>query len=243
MNYQYLFSVCLALFATIQLTLSMGTDYTPQNTQFAFDFHGVVVKAASNRISSALLSTNFIYRIHFNRCLPALLWAFTTLAYTGGTGEQYIKLLTQYQQPDMAQMALDIANNQQPIPKTIDIIKQIKGLGYEVNMASDIGDLVLKDFERREQDKPIQEQILPLFVHKHHVNYLETDAPIHKPDPAYYAAYLQQYNQNLKPYVIFIDDKLKNVVGARNAGMIGILFTSAAQLKEQLVKMGILTQQ
>lgn len=109
-------------------------------------------------------------------------------------------------------------------------------------MASDIGTLALQDFAQKEQTKEPQDQILPLFAHKHHVNYLATAAPIHKPNPAYFAAYQQQYNPEKKPYVIFIDDKLKNVVGARQSGMIGILFTSGAELKEQLIKMGILPQ-
>jgi len=234
------FSIALVIMICSQFTSGMDINYTPQNTQFAFDFHGVVVKPVVNRVSSALLNRNFLYSINLNRYLPALVWSIAVLTYHHGTGEQYIKLLQEYQQPIIAQLALNIANNQQPIPETIAIIKQLKDLGYEVNMASDIGALALKDFAQKEQGKQAQDQILPLFVHRHHVNYLETYKPIQKPNPAYFAAYQQQYNTAHKPYVIFIDDKLKNVTGAREAGMTGILFTSGVQLKDQLVRMGIL---
>jgi beta-phosphoglucomutase-like phosphatase (HAD superfamily) len=242
MYHIYKLSVALIIATCMQSTLSMDTTYTPQNTQFAFDFHDVVVKPAANRISQGLFNRNFLYSIHLNRYLPALVWSIALLSYHGGTGEQYIKLLQDYQQPTVAQLALDIANNQLPIPGTVAIIKQLKALGYEVNMASDIGALALKDFGKKELGKPEQDQILPLFIHKHHVNYIEAFKPIKKPNPAYFAAYQQQYNPSHKPHVIFIDDKLKNVTGAREAGMISILFTSAAQLEEQLIKMGILPQ-
>ncbi len=238
----YACSILFALLVAPQQTITMQPQYTPQNTQFAFDFHGVVVRPVANRISHALLSRNFISSIEMNRYLPGLMWAMAALVYRGGTGEQYIKLLRDYHQMRIAQIALDIANNQAPISDTIAIIKQLKSLGYEINMASDIGGLVLQDFETKELKKPAQEQILPLFAHKYYVNYLDTYTPIHKPNSIYFATYLQHYNQDKKSYIIFIDDKLKNVEGARKSGMIAILFSSAAQLKEQLIQMGILPQ-
>lgn len=237
----YTHFILLALLSTTQLTISMQPQYTPQNTQFAFDFHGVVVKPVANRISHAVLSKIFISSIEMNRYLPALMWAMAILVYRGGTGEQYIKLLQDYHQVGVANIALDIANNQAPISGTIAIIKQLKELGYEINMASDIGGLVLKDFEAKELKNPTQEQILPLFAHKYYVNYLDTYKPIQKPNPLYFTTYLQQYNQGNKPYIIFIDDKLKNVEGAKKSGLIAILFSSAAQLKGQLIQMGILS--
>lgn len=214
--------------------------HTPNNTQFAFDFHGVVVQPVQNRVSDSLLSMRFISSIKLNRYLPMLAGAMIMLSYQGGTGEQYIKLLNDYHQPALAQLALDIANKQQPISETIAIIKHLKNLGYEVNMASDIGTLALQDFAAKEFEKPHSDQILPLFNHIYHVDYLKQSCPIHKPNPSYFTGYQQRYNSVHKPYVIFIDDKLKNVVGARDSGMIGIFFTTPSELRKNLIERGIL---
>jgi len=212
--------------------------YTPQNTQFAFDFHDVVVARNMDRIRKAIFSSNFVSRIRINRYLPGLIWALATNAYTdfkGGTGEMYIKVLQDYEQPELAQFALDVANDVHPIAGTIAIIQKLKNLGYEVNMASDIGTMVLEDLKKRAQYKAM----FALFTHEKSVDYLTIKGrPIKKPQLAYFKDYLERFQDN-KQYIIFIDDKEKNVIGAREAGMIGITFTSPEQLHTELVKMGI----
>jgi FMN phosphatase YigB (HAD superfamily) len=217
----------------------MNPAYTPENTQFAFDFHDVVVARDMSRIQKAIFNKNFIYKIHFNRYLPGLFLALANTAYhdfRGGTGEIYIKVLQDYHQPDIAQLALDVANDVRPIEGTIEIIKELRDLGYEINMASDIGTTVLRDLKAR----PQYQALLALFTHEKSVDYLNASGhPIKKPQLAYFTDYAQKF-QDGKQYVIFIDDKEKNVTGARTAGMIGIVFKNPPQLRAQLVKMGIL---
>jgi len=214
--------------------------YTPDNTQFAFDFHDVVVQHNNSRISRGVLSKNFVSAIRFNRYLPGLFLALASAAYNdlkGGTGEMYIKILQDYQQPEIAQLVLDIANDLQPIEDTVAIIKELKSLGYEINIASDIGTSVLHNLH----SKPAYQALLSLFDHEKSVDYINAiGKPIKKPQLAYFASYLQRF-QDGKEYVIFIDDKEKNVIGARQAGMIGITFKNPQQLRDVLVRMGILT--
>ena len=106
MNRRFYRALLIPLLLCAHITLAMQQQYTPENTQFAFDFHGVVVKPVANRVSSVLLSRKFVSSIEINRYVPALIWALTTLAYRGGTGEQYIKLLQNYHQLRIAQLAL-----------------------------------------------------------------------------------------------------------------------------------------
>ena len=220
-------------------SLSMDATYRPDNTQFAFDFHDVIVSRNINRIKNAIFNRSFLYKIHFNRHLPGLLWALARAAYTdtkGGTGEVYVKILQEYHQPDIAQLTLDLANDVDPIEGTVEIIKELKDLGYEVNMASDIGTLVLQDLKTR----PQYQTLLSLFDHEQSVDYINAGGrPVQKPQLAYFRDYLQKF-QDDKQYIIFIDDKEKNVIGACSAGMIGITFKNPQQLREQLVQMGIL---
>ena len=236
-NTVYLILLTLSLCGTE--SFSMDVAYTSKNTQFAFDFHDVVVQHNTGRISRGIFSRNFVYKIHFNRCFPGLLWALASTAYhdfKGGTGEQYIKILQDYKQPEIAQLVLDIANDVHPIEGTVVIMQELKNLGYEVNMASDIGTMVLEDLKKR----PQYQGLLSLFAHEKSVDYLNASGrPVKKPQLGYFRDYLERFQKN-KEYVIFIDDKEKNVIGARASGMIGITFKNPELLREELVKMGIL---
>jgi len=231
--------LCIMLSAYSIDSLSMNATYTADNTQFAFDFHDVVVSRNINRIKNAIFNRTFLYKIHFNRYIPGLLWALARAACTdtkGGTGEVYVKILQDYHQPDIAQLTLDLANDVDPIEGTVTIIKELKTLGYEVNIASDIGKTVLENLKTREKYRPL----LSLFDHEQSVDYIHANGhPVQKPQLAYFNDYLQKFQDN-KQYIIFIDDKEKNVIGASNAGMIGIVFKNPSQLRAQLVTMGIL---
>lgn len=223
---------CLFFLILAAPALSMNPQYTPDNTQFAFDFHDVVVKAQPGRVW-ALLSKEAIPSL--NRHLFQLIWHMAQSAWQGSSGEEYITLLRTYGQPTLANLATKIANDQQPIPGTIALIKMLKAKGYETNMASDIGTTILKDMEENWEHK----SIFTLFDHIQSVNYLTKNPPIKKPSAAFFKAYLNNYNTDGKK-VIFIDDKLKNTTGAQAAGIVGILFTTPEALEKNLKDMCIL---
>lgn len=60
-----------------------------------------------------------------------------------------------------------------------------------------------------------------------------------KPFPEIYQVLLQRFNVN-PAEALFIDDSLRNIKGAEAVGIPAIHFTSAAQLKEELISRGIL---
>lgn len=60
-----------------------------------------------------------------------------------------------------------------------------------------------------------------------------------KPNPEIYNLLLGRYNLNASESV-FIDDRLRNVDGANQVGIQGILFTGSNNLKEQLFQLSIL---
>lgn len=65
------------------------------------------------------------------------------------------------------------------------------------------------------------------------------DERLVKPDPAIYALLVERYD--LDPSTtVFIDDRPANVEGARETGMIAIRFTSAAALRDDLTRLGVL---
>lgn len=65
------------------------------------------------------------------------------------------------------------------------------------------------------------------------------DEGIIKPDPAIYELLLDRFDLTAQR-TVFIDDRVENIEAARAAGLVGIHFRSAAQLRRQLVERGVL---
>ncbi|KAK6915257.1 Haloacid dehalogenase-like hydrolase [Dillenia turbinata] len=61
---------------------------------------------------------------------------------------------------------------------------------------------------------------------------------LRKPDPDFYLEVLSHLKVEPSS-CIFVDDSLENIVGAKNAGMVGLLFTNAALLRQDLSSLGI----
>jgi len=68
---------------------------------------------------------------------------------------------------------------------------------------------------------------------------ISAEVGLRKPDPRIYQLTLRRLQ--LEPgETLFIDDKVRNVEGARVLGMEGILFESPAQLQRELLERGLL---
>lgn len=67
---------------------------------------------------------------------------------------------------------------------------------------------------------------------------ISAEVGLRKPDPRIYQLALQRL-QLAPEEVVFVDDKARNVEGARAVGMEGILFSSPAQLEEELQARGL----
>lgn len=65
------------------------------------------------------------------------------------------------------------------------------------------------------------------------------DEGIIKPDPAIYELLLDRFDLTARR-TVFIDDRVENIEAARAAGLVGIHFRSAAQLRRELVERGVL---
>lgn len=61
-----------------------------------------------------------------------------------------------------------------------------------------------------------------------------------KPDAAIYELLLERYDLKAKECV-FLDDTEKNIIGARNVGMQGIVFRNKQQAEEELRRLGVET--
>lgn len=244
-KYLHQFFAIILFFGVLNaLCMEQQPRYTPENTKFAFDFHDVVVKSHPNRVINGLFNWNMVPELNwdlpydtaqFLYHLPWVAYGTAQLVYNKGTGEQYYDLYKRNHFDRIALAVRTIANDLDVINGTIAIIKELKDKGYQVDMASDIGTSFLADLESKAKFI----SVLDLFNYKKSVDYLSTPNPVHKPNKQFFIDYQNAYNPN-KLNVIFIDDKLKNVTASESANMIGIQFQNPKQLRNELVKYGIL---
>lgn len=224
--------------------METSTRYTPENTKFAFDFHDVVAKAHPNRVINGLLNWNTVPELNWNLPyntaqflyrFPWIAYGTAQLVYNKGTGEQYYDLFKRNGLDRIALTVRAIANDLDVINGTVAIIKELKDKGYQVDMASDIGTSFLDYLEKQQKFA----NILNLFTDKKSVDYIHTPKQAHKPNKQFFIDYQNNYNA-AHMNIIFIDDKQKNVSASEQTGMIGIQFQNPEQLRNELVKRGIL---
>jgi 2-haloacid dehalogenase len=115
-----------------------------------------------------------------------------------------------------------------PINGSVEILKELKARNYKLfaltNWSAELFKLALEDFE---------------FLHWFEGIVVSGEEKMNKPVKDIYLILLNRYHIDPER-TIFIDDKLKNVQAAEEAGMKGIQFQSPEQLKQALKDYGCL---
>lgn len=128
-----------------------------------------------------------------------------------------------------AQFVRMMAQQKLLMPDTLEIYKQLHALGASFFTATNIGSIFFNDLRIKFPDEFNDQFIKDGLT----VDYGATDV-IEKPDVRYFQALHAKIDPSGTKTIIFIDDKLENVEGARKAGLIGVQFKNAQQLKDEL---------
>ena len=118
-----------------------------------------------------------------------------------------------------------------PIPGTLEILQELKAAGLSLFALSNWH---CETFAKVRYAYPafgLFEQIM-----------LSGEYGLIKPDARLYALALGHYGIAAE-HLVFIDDRLENVEGARKAGMQGLVFTSADNLRADLIGLGVALRQ
>jgi HAD superfamily hydrolase (TIGR01509 family) len=210
-----------------------GVPFSPHNTVFAFDLHGVVLTYHYTKIIRLFLRSS--KKITLLRSLINIrLWRDTIkLIYNNAIAEEYlVGLGNKYPQlAPYVPLGISIANAQKPIKKTINLIKKLKRKGYTIHLFSNIGSTVFADLHVKQPD------IVALFDNA--ITPSPTNNYLRKPNQQAFINYQEMLNAN-KKQVIFIDNKLSNVRAGKASGMLSIYFTNPGKLKHALTTLKIL---
>jgi FMN phosphatase YigB (HAD superfamily) len=124
-----------------------------------------------------------------------------------------------------------MARKKYRLTDTIEVYSKLCAQGVRIHTATNIGSLFFQDLKIDFPDI-FNEQFVQDGLT---VDYAATDI-IAKPDIRYFNMLQEKINPLADHIIIFVDDKLENVEAANKAGLIGIHFKNAQQLKEELDK-------
>jgi len=214
-------------------SLIKHTPITPENTIIVFDLHDVIVNYDYIKIIKTFFASKGKLKLFITMLNPFVWWNIIKLIYNNAIAEQYIiglgkehKNLTPY-----IPLGIAIANCQKANPKMIILLKELKNKGYTLQLFSNIGTQIFKDFKQK---------------NPHIINYFDKvilpsqeNGYLRKPHQNAFLNFLEKNKENSNKQILFIDDKEKNTHKALSHGIIGISFKSEAQLRELFTKLGI----
>lgn len=227
----------IRLLMTACLLLSVATScaeksvFTRSNTAIAFDIDDVILERSYS--IPALLwkhKVELLKSILDFSLIRDLFYLFRKTAPLGA----YIVLLEK-RHSRLVGLARDLALTRTLNPKTACIIETLLDLGYELHIGTNE---VWNEFHLHSERFPL----LQRFSTYTFADYSQFPAFTQKPDRSYFehlrARILDHAPQT--QHLIFIDDRARNVNSARKLGFIGIVFTTAEALEQELVAMNIM---
>lgn len=192
-----------------------------------FDFGGVIAKADRGPVSKYFMDTLKLS----NEDLSAVTKELQAYVSSGGTDEGFWRDYARCKNVELANDWFDQLREVTKasivsIPGTLALVNELKDLGYRTAMLSDA-----------------QEQQASIVRELGYYSYfdpvlLSYQTGVEKPDPKAFKILIEALA--LPPNeVIFVDDKLENVVAANAQGIHGILFENSDQLRGDLTELGI----
>lgn len=248
--------LCTLFVANLANTDTRGqklTNTNPDDIIFAWDIHHVLAKPLKNRILNNLEYSKLIALYAkaagswvaqlFNKKESTenqkLVDEAIKMRNSGdASGEGFYHIFKKYGHDDLAQMVLNISNGYEPIAETLELVAQLKALGYTNRTASNIGDNFYTKFSEK------YPKMFKDFDEGATVTFVENDGtivknPIKKPDPQFAEKFEQMFNPDHSKTVIFIDDKMKNVEGLKRDNWVTLQFKDVEQLRADLQELGI----
>ena len=209
-------------------------EFNPHNTLLALDIHGVLLQRSPSKIGKAFASMFKQPTLLRHMLNPDVWYEIIRQIITGARVDAFYMLFC-----DASDLLVDIllgfANAYTIIPGTIELMSGLKQRGYQLMVASNIGQNIYpvtkKMFPELFNDQLIQDGMTTLCVN---------NKAIHKPGQAYYDLFFEYFNNDRGKHIIFVDDRLENVRAAVASGMIGVHYIDVYQLQADLHKLGMI---
>ena len=200
---------------------------SPENTTFAFDLHGVCVEL---QLKNALKSFGKVKNKR-EFCKQILRYLFTNKKK-----RKNIEAMVLQNQAD-EETILGLINPHQPIQGTLEIIQELKKMGYKIYLCSNLGE---KSYLHMSKAYP---ELFNLFDNYYISN--PAHGYIKKNDPMFFKYAVEKIEASCDFHpsqIVFIDDSGDNLKTAQQADarFTTILFKNPTQLREELAHLNAL---
>ncbi len=118
--------------------------------------------------------------------------------------------------------------------ETVTLYRKINNAGYKIYTATNMGTIFFAEIQKQYPDIFNESFIRTGGV----VDFKQADI-IKKPDIRYFEALKANINPEGDKQILFIDDRVENVIAARNAGLQAIHFKNARQLEKDMRRLGV----
>jgi FMN phosphatase YigB (HAD superfamily) len=222
--------------------IKQNIKVTP-STIFVFDINDVIIKADFNKIWNIInkqILSKYKLKLGSAFIRPYLYYIVFTEISKGGVPEQILnRIATTYPQfTDITYHGLELANAQSQVPGMFELIEKLKKEGHDLLLLSNVGE---DRFLNKDSSIGMLNKEFPIFNNFDLTASLLTtknDNYLKKPKTAFYEKFLdkfiKKYGKDRIKDIIFIDDRMKNVIAARSAGIPSVWFVSSDDLKEKL---------
>lgn len=229
-------SILLLGFITLGITLiyknklnktNAPTVVVNSNSIFVFDLHGVVFNLDLVKVIKIVLKCPHKKLLLKTLLYPRILASTLYSLRKGAIAEEILlKLAKDFPKfKELLPTGFEIINAQKPINDTVELLKALKNNGHQLYVLSNIGEQSIGMLQQQFPD------IFALFSGLVASN--SHDGYIKKPHALAYAKYLNTFNHK-RSEIIFIDDRLKNIVAAQNLGIPALLFINAHGIRKTI---------
>jgi FMN phosphatase YigB (HAD superfamily) len=215
------------------------TPFSPKTHIFLWDLHEVILEKDRRTWFKTCIRFNRKWELLRKLNKKALTIFFTfvlerlKIIKKQMVSEELIQAARTTNNEAFVDLITTICSSYVPIKGTVDIMSELSALGYKHHLGSNIGKTV---FDNCLQKYPTVFTVFEAYAIA--FNRTETEI-IKKPHPDFFLTHVQK--QNLEPHnFIFIDDRKANVLAAQSVGMHGIHFKNAKQLRDELIKHGVI---
>jgi len=213
--------------------------FSPDTHVFLWDLHEVILTKSLWQWLMAFVRFNrkweLVRRLDRRTVRIMITFAAETLKLTKKqmVSEELLIAAQQAHNTALIELVELVCSAYAPIKKTVLLMKELSRLGYKHHLGSNIGQTIFAHSAEKFSDIFTSFEVCS-------IPFMQDARIIKKPDPHFFMSHAQK--AHVKPeHIIFVDDKLANVMAAQSVGMQAIHFKSPKQLKKQLIAWGILS--
>jgi HAD superfamily hydrolase (TIGR01509 family) len=232
MRFSSLYAI-LSLLAVYSIHPAPQPTHTPQNLIIATDLDDVVLDRNKGDIAKLIFKKLGRFKKLYNQYKKR---KNSTGSRGKKFGEGFYIHLKNNNEHKLADLIKDVCISKKLKKGTVKIMRKMVNQGYSLFTATNIGSLFFAELQKK-----FPELFNNNFIqHGMTVDFLPEDI-IEKPDMRYFEKLQTKLNPDGNKEILFIDDKLENVLSARKCGMLAIQFKNHKQLKRDLHTYGICT--